>query len=251
MIPTPNPSHKVAASRPNGLRRSSSARPLDVEPPSTVRLLIADDHQIFRMGLRKLLESEPGFDVVGEAGDGASALALVQQLNPDFLLLDLAMPNMSGLDTLRELAQSGFNCHIVLLAAAIEKAQMLEALRLGARGVVLKETATALLFKCIRAVMAGEFWVGRESVGDLVIYLRQVPPAPRVVSLRANFRLTPRELQIISAVVAGSSNKQIAEQLSISTDTVKHHLTSIFDKLGMSNRLEMALFAVHHGLVSA
>jgi two-component system nitrate/nitrite response regulator NarL len=205
---------------------------------------------MFRMGLRKLLESEPGFDVIGEAGDGASALALVRQLNPDFLLLDLAMPNMSGLDTLRELAAMGFNGHIVLLAAAIEKVQMLEALRLGARGVVLKESATALLFKCIRAVMVGEFWVGRESVADLVLYLRQVPSTPRVAP-RATFKLTPRELQIISAVVAGSPNKQIAEQLSISADTVKHHLTSIFDKLGMSNRLELALFAIHHGLVPA
>jgi two-component system nitrate/nitrite response regulator NarL len=249
MNSTSTSSQTLPANRPNGLRRSVQAPP-DVRPAAAVRLLIADDHQIFRMGLRKLLESEPGFDVVGEAGDGASALALVRQLNPDFLLLDLAMPNMSGLDTLRELATLGFNCQIVLLAAAIEKAQMLEALRLGARGVVLKESATALLFKCVRAVMAGEFWVGRESVADLVLYLRQIPATPRVAP-RATFRLTPRELQIISAVVTGSSNKQIAEQLSISTDTVKHHLTSIFDKIGMSNRLELALFAVHNGLVSA
>jgi DNA-binding NarL/FixJ family response regulator len=213
-----------------------------------VRVLVADDHQIFRAGLCKLLESEPGFDVVGEADDGAAALALVQRLNPDFLLLDLSMPKMSGLETLNELSAAGCKCHIVLLAAAIEKSQVLEALRLGARGVVLKDSAIGLLFKCIRTVMAGEYWLDRDSVADLVLHLRQAP-GPRATPAKKTFRLTPRELQVISTVVAGYPNKEIARRFSISEDTVKHHLSSIFDKCGVSNRLELAIFAINHHLV--
>jgi two-component system, NarL family, nitrate/nitrite response regulator NarL len=214
-----------------------------------IKVSIADDHQIFRAGLRRLLESEPGFEVVGEAGDGTEAVALVRQLAPDFLLLDLAMPKMAGLEAMRELATSSHACRIVLLTASIEKPQLLEALQLGARGVVLKDSATALLFKCIRTVMAGEYWVARENVADLVFYLRQLSHLPRVPA-KKSFGLTPRELQTIATVVAGYPNKEIAQQFSISEDTVKHHLSSIFDKLGVSNRLELALFAINHRIVA-
>lgn len=217
----------------------------DADP---IRLLIADDHEIFRSGLRKLLESEPGFEVVDEASNGAEAVALARQHSPAFLLLDLAMPGMSGLETIRELSSS-CACRIVLLTAEIEKRQILEALRLGASGVVLKQSATRLLFKCIRAVMNDEFWVDNQSVADLVQALRQVPPVA-AVPVPKSFGLTPRELQIVSTVVAGCPNKEIAQQFSISKDTVKHHLSSIFDKLGVSNRLELALFAISHHLVT-
>lgn len=213
-----------------------------------IKVLIADDHQIFRAGLRRLLESEPGLQVVGEAADGAEAVALVRQRAPDFLLLDVAMPKMAGLEALRELATSSLACRVVLLTASIEKPQLVEALQLGARGVLLKDSATALLFKCIPKVMAGEYWVGRESVADLVLSMRQAPRLPRVPAKR-RFGLTPRELQTIATVVAGYPNKEIAQQFSISEDTVKHHLSSIFDKLGVSNRLELALFAINHRIL--
>jgi two-component system, NarL family, nitrate/nitrite response regulator NarL len=217
--------------------------------PAAITVSIADDHQIFRAGLRRLLESEPGFEVVGEASDGAEAVALVRQRAPDFLLLDLAMPKMAGLEAMRELATSSHACRIVLLTASIERPQLLEALQLGARGVVLKDSATALLFKCIRTVMAGEYWVAREHVADLVFNLRQLSHVTRVPA-KKSFGLTPRELQTIATVVAGYPNKEIAQQFSISEDTVKHHLSSIFDKLGVSNRLELALFAINHRLVA-
>jgi len=137
-----------------------------------VRLVIADDHTIFRDGLRRLLESEPEFQVVGEAADGTEAIAMIQQVKPDILLLDLAMPKMPGLETLRELSTSGSPVRVILLTAAIEKRQIVEALQMGARGVVMKDSATQLLLKSIRTVMNGQFWVGREAVGDMVQYLR-------------------------------------------------------------------------------
>jgi DNA-binding NarL/FixJ family response regulator len=212
------------------------------------RILIADDHTIFRDGLRRLLESEPEFQVVGEAADGAEALQLVQQLKPDVLLLDLAMPRMPGLETLRELASQGSNVRTVLLTAAIEKRQIIEALQTGARGVIMKDAATQLLLKGIRTVMNGQFWVGREAVADMVTYLRdkaaQQPPSPAKA-----YGLTKRELEILSTIVSGLSNKEIAQKFTLSEDTVKHHLTNIFDKVGVSSRLELALFAINHHLV--
>jgi len=221
-------------------------------PPAAppVRVLIADDHAIFRDGLRRLLEADPGLKVVGEAADGIEALKLALKLKPDILLLDLAMPRQTGLDTLGELADSCPNLRTVLLTAAIEKAQIVQALQLGARGVVMKESATQLLLKCIRAVMQGELWVGRESVSDLVQFLREgTRDARQKEPLQKNFGLTPRELEVVAAIVGGYTNRDVAQKFSISEDTVKHHLTNIFDKLGVSNRLELALFAVHHRLV--
>jgi len=212
-----------------------------------VRILLADDHPIFRDGLRRLLETEPGFRVVGEASDGAEAVAMAKKLKPDLLLLDLAMPKHPGLEAVRELGNSDTPVRILLLTAAVEKEQIVEALQLGARGVVLKESATQLLLNSIRAVMAGQYWVGRETISNLVEYLRGLlapPPAPK----QKKFGLTPRELEIVSAVVAGYTNKDVAAHYKISEDTVKHHLSNIFDKLGVSTRLELALFAVHQDL---
>ena len=213
-----------------------------------VRILIADDHTIFRDGLRRLLESEPEFQVIGEAADGAEALALSQRMNPDVLLLDLAMPRMPGLDTLRELSNQRSPVKVVLLTAAIEKRQIIEALQMGARGVVMKDAATQLLLTGVRTVMKGKYWVGRESVVDMVSYLKeqaaQQPPSPA-----KNYGLTRRELEILSTIVSGLSNKEIAHRFSLSEDTVKHHLTNIFDKVGVSSRLELALFAINHRLV--
>ncbi len=216
----------------------------------SVRILIADDHAIFRAGLRKLLESERGMEVVGEAADGIEAAGLARQLHPDILLLDLAMPRASGLDALRELASDELPVRTVLLTAAIERKQIVEALQLGARGVVLKEAATALLFRCIRAVMEGQYWVGRESVTSLVKTLRQLAPGPGEEARQKKFGLTPRELEIVAVVVAGYTNREIAQKFSISEQTVKHHLSNIFDKLGVSTRLELALFAVNHNLIA-
>ena len=214
-----------------------------------IRLVIADDHPIFRDGLRRLLEAEPDMKVIGEAKDGAEAVKLARQLKPDIMLLDLAMPKHPGLEALRELSDGGANSvRVILLTAAAEKNQIVEALQLGARGVVLKDSATQLLLKAIHTVMAGEYWVGREAVSNLVQYLRNLIQSSSETARQKKFGLTPRELEIISAVVAGFANKEIAEYFKISEDTVKHHLSNIFDKLGVSTRLELALFAVNQSL---
>jgi two-component system, NarL family, nitrate/nitrite response regulator NarL len=224
---------------------------MNFRKPQTVRIVIADDHPIFRDGLRRLLEAEEDLKVLGEASDGAEAVKLARQLKPDILLLDLAMPKHPGLEALRELSVGtpGANpVRVILLTAAAEKGQIVEALQLGARGVVLKDSATQLLLKAIHTVMAGEYWVGRESVSNLVQYLRTLMQSSSDEARQRKFGLTPRELEIVSAVVAGYSNKEIAEYFKISEDTVKHHLSNVFDKLGVSTRLELALFAVNQAL---
>lgn len=212
-----------------------------------IRIVIADDHPIVRDGLRKLLETEADFAVAGQAADGREAVKLVEELKPDILLLDLAMPRLPGLEVLRSLSGSASSTRTILLTAAIEKEQIVEALQVGARGVVMKESATQMLFKSIRTVMAGQYWVGRGEVSDLVQALRSLLAAGPAAADKS-FGLTRRELEIVATIVAGYTNKEIAKRFLLSEDTVKHHLTHIFDKLGVSSRLELAMFAVNHRL---
>ena len=214
-----------------------------------VRILVADDHPIFRDGLRRLLEAEPDLSVVAQAVDAAEAIQLTQQVQPDILLLDVAMPKVSGIEALETLVELPNPPGVILLTAAIDRADIVRALQLGARGVVLKESATAVLLKAIRVVMEGGYWVGRESVSDLLFALQSLTPQPERPETAARFSLTAREVQIVRLILAAAGNKKIADTLNISEKTVKHHQTNIFEKLGVSNRLELALFAAQHDLL--
>lgn len=211
----------------------------------TIRIVIADDHAIFRDSLRVFLQTERDFRVIGEAADGEVATTLAHRLKPDILLLDISMPRKDGIEVLRDLSGAGLPVRVVVLTAAIGKANTLLAFQLGARGVVFKSFSSTMLFEGIRRVMAGEYWIGQESVASLI---DAIGDDARKTRSPNNFGLTAREGEIIAAVLSGYSNPEIAEKFSLSQQTVKHHLTHIFDKLGVYSRLELALFAVNHRL---
>jgi len=191
---------------------------------------------------------EPRFLVVGESSDGDEVQAAVAQLKPDILLLDLNMPRVDGLQVLQRLSTLGNSPRTILLTAEIQKTKIVEALLLGASGLLMKDSTTQLLFKAIQIVMSGQYWICRDSVSDIVQTLRNFAGRIRDEERQDHFGLTPRELEIVSAVASGESNKDIAKRFRISDQTVKHHLTSIFGKLGVSQRLELALFALSHNL---
>lgn len=205
---------------------------------------------MFREGVRKLLESQPELRVVGEAADGEDTVRVVRQANPHILLLDLSLPRLSGLDVLRALSKLGVQTRTILVTADIEREQIVEALQLGAHGVVLKHSSLELLLKCIRCVNMGQYWVGQESVLDLIHAVREMNPVQTPASTKQDFGLTSREREVIALVGAGYTNKDLGKKLGISENTAKHHLTNIFDKLGVSNRLELVLFAVDHQLTN-
>jgi DNA-binding NarL/FixJ family response regulator len=205
---------------------------------------------MFRSGLRSLISHDPELCVVGEAADGSETIEQLRKLNPDLLLLDLAMPCVSGIEVLRTMQDMRTGVRTIVLAAEVQKSEIVEALRFGARGVMLKQVTTELLFKAIRAVMAGEFWVGQDGLAGLVDTL-QADRHSRSGNGNGGgnkFDLSPRELEIVAAIVDGCTNEDVARRFNLKVQTVKHNLTAIFAKTGVSNRMELALFALQHRL---
>jgi len=217
-----------------------------------IRILVADDHAMLREGLKRLVESEVDFRVVAQAGDAVEAIHLSRRLQPDLLLLDLTMPNGGALDALRAIFSGPPTAmRSIVLSGDNHRGDTIAALQLGARGIVLKTSEPELLFRSIRAVMAGEVWLWHRNVADGVEAIRLIMADSDTAAKAERYRLTPRELEIVPHIAVGASNKDIAALLSVREDTVKRHLSNIFDKLGVYSRLELALFAINHGLVEA
>jgi DNA-binding NarL/FixJ family response regulator len=214
--------------------------------PQTVRIVIADQQPIFRHGLRRLLETDPRLVIVSETHDGATAAAAIRELRPDILLLGLNASACPAVDTLREVAANGGEVRTIILADRLGAPEVACALQLGARGVLPKDSAPDELFKSIHAVMAGQMWVGRAPTSTMGASLKKLKATRRQMKA---FGLTQREIEIVKAVMAGSSTKGIAERSSISQNTVKSHLAHIFNKMGVSNRVELVQFAAHHRLL--
>jgi two-component system nitrate/nitrite response regulator NarL len=210
-----------------------------------VRIVIADEYPIFRDGLRRLLETAPHLRIVGETGNQAEVPELVRTLGPDILLFGLSSDQRSPVETLHAIAACE-NLRTIVLSAAIHSPEVLEAVRFCAAGVLSKDSAADMLFKGIDSVMEGHYWVGNAAASDVAASLRKFNVARRRAKA---FGLTRRELDIVRAVVGGYTNKQMARQFSISESTVKRHITHIFDKLGASTRIEVALFAAYHRLI--
>ncbi|QHN02501.1 response regulator transcription factor [Granulicella sp. WH15] len=215
----------------------------------TIRIVVADDHPVVRFGVKNMLLSEPGFAVVGEAEDGDVAITQTLELEPDILLLDLMMPRLPGLEAMRAIMARSPRVKILLLTSTISTQQVIEALQIGARGILLKDSVAGDLANALRAVVGGDYWIGGERVANLLKALAELTQRAAAATERKTYGLTPRELEVVRCIVEGCSNKDIAKQFGISEETVKRHLSNIFDKTGVSTRLELALFSIAHKLV--
>lgn len=209
-----------------------------------IRIVLADDHPIVLDGLEQLFGTEPDLEVVARATSAEAAVRALEEFKPDVLVLDLAMPGQTGLWVMEQAAARALPARIVLLTAHVDEQQLLEAVRLGVAGVVLKEMAPRLLVECVRKVHAGERWIEKHSVARAMDRMvRRDSELQRLTRL-----LTPRELEIVRQVVEGLRNKEIAERLSITEGTVKIHLHNIYEKLGVTGRSQLILHATREGL---
>ncbi len=212
-----------------------------------IRILIGDSQPIFRTGLRRLLSKEADLNVIGEAENGAQALKLVAQLRPEIVILDLPPGGTDELDILQELQQRHKNTKVIILAASDKEENAVKAMRLGTAGVVPKHASLDVLIECIRKVEAGEIWLDTRMTAAVVKEFSSPSPLnPRERDTPS--LLSARERQVVALVSQGFKNKEIAQRMFISEQTVKNHLHNIFDKLGVSDRLELALYAIHKNL---
>jgi two-component system nitrate/nitrite response regulator NarL len=212
-------------------------------PP--IRIVLADDHRIVLEGLAQLLSLEPDFDVLQRCIDGTEALEVVERVQPDVLVADVKMPGLTGMEVLERLREEGSATRVVLLTAHMTDAQVVDAVRLNVGGIVLKEAASRTLVQCVRTVAEGGRWLDPATVhGALEAMQRR-----EAGIATASKTLTKRELEIVRMVATGLRNKQIGDKLAISEGTVKMHLHSIYEKLGISGRVELSNYARENELV--
>jgi len=240
------PSGKAGASA----RSPSLYRTLMRKSRPSIHILLAVSQTIIREALRYLVEQQPDMQIVGETGEGREVARLAADTRPEVAIIDLRMPGISGLEILGRLAATACKVRVLVLATVEDKDRIVQAFRLGARGVALGESTMKVLLTGIRSVADGKYWIAGDTVSNPVKGLRKLSAKSKVGAHRKAFGLTRRELEIISAIASGHSNREISDRFSISQNTVKHHVTNIFDKVGVYNRLELALFAIHHNLVS-
>jgi two-component system, NarL family, nitrate/nitrite response regulator NarL len=214
----------------------------------SVRILLIDDHRVIRKGLRALLEGYADFEVVGEAGSRAEALPLIESARPNLVLLDLDLGSTTSLDFLGELLSTGRDLRVLVLTGVRDKALQRQAIQLGAMGIVLKDHAAEVLVEAIQKVAIGEMWLDRSTIVSLLGNPGLASADPEGIKIRL---LTEREREIIALLAEGLRNKQIGERLFISEITVRHHLTSIFNKLAVSDRIELLIYAYRNGIVAA
>ena len=209
----------------------------------SVRLILVDDHPIVLQGLQQLLQRQADFAVVAACSDADAALEAITQESPDVLVLDLRMPGITGLEFMRRLSDQGVACRTVLLTASIDDAEVIEAVRLGVCGLVMKDSTPDALIDCVRRVHAGE-----QCLDQAVVTKAFRATLDREAAVRDS-ALTPREIEIVRMVAEGLRNRAIATRMAISEGTVKVHLHNIYEKLGVDGRLELTLAAQQKGLL--
>jgi two-component system, NarL family, nitrate/nitrite response regulator NarL len=214
----------------------------------TIRVLLIDDHALFRSGLSSLLQRQPDIEVVAEAGDGIEGVKRAQQHAPDVILLDLNMPGLSGLETLQLLTQDVSDAAVLILTVSEEAAELAQALRDGARGFLVKNIGTDTLISAIRRAAAGEAVIDDSMTAKLVQQFRAQPKAGAIAE---RDRLTAREREIVQCLARGESNKGIARHLDVAESTVKIHVQNILKKLNLNSRVQVAVYAVEHGMGAA
>ena len=219
---------------------------------STIDIVLADDHAILRAGLRRLLEDQPDFRVVGDASSADEAIRVVTEAKPHVVIAGLAgAPLMQLMQVLPQLSHAARAIRTIVLTKTVDRARLVQALQLGARGLLAVDAPSLLLFKSVRSVAAGQYAIAASGIANLVDTLHRVKAVDAgAAARRLPFGLTPRELDIVAAVRRGESNKAIARRFAITVDTVKHHLTRTYDKTGVMSRLALALFAIEHDLPS-
>lgn len=213
-----------------------------------IRIVIADDHPIFRDALKVLLDKSERFSVVGADRVDGGNLQFAVGVDPDILILNASRPLMHRTEIIKAYAKSENRAKTIVLGDWTSRDEMAEFFECGAHGFVDKESAPNVLFDAIGAVMNGKFWAGNKAVSRSHQRRKKYKKSSDTVE-RGGYNLTPREMDVIRVVVSGYTNREISEKLAISEQTVKHHITNIFDKLGVYNRLELTLFVFHHGLV--
>lgn len=209
------------------------------------RVLVADDHPLILDGLEALIRRENDLTVVARCESGSEALTAIRDRRPDVIVIDLHMPDMNGLAVLRAMKDQRLPGRVVLLTAVAHDDEMLDAMRLGVQGIVLKEMAPRLLLQCIRSVAAGQQWLERRGTARV---LDDLLKRERGVGIAASAGLTPRELEVVRLIATGLRNKAIAGKLALTEGTVKIHLHNIYRKLSVESRLELTVYARKHGL---